>query len=36
VARHAGYERDFVMRLEADVQQFFVLNELAPKKKSRR
>jgi peroxiredoxin len=36
VARHAGYERDFAMRLEADVQQFFALSELAPKKKSRR
>ncbi len=36
VARHAGYERDFVARLEADVQQFFALNEPTPKKKSRR
>ncbi len=36
VARHSGYERDFVSRLESDVQQFFALNELAPKKKSRR
>jgi thiol-disulfide isomerase/thioredoxin len=36
VARHSGYERDFVARLESDVQQFFVFNELTPKKKSRR
>lgn len=36
VARHSGYERDFVPRLEADVQQFFPMNEMTPKKKSRR
>ncbi|MFQ3596991.1 MAG: TlpA disulfide reductase family protein [Chloroherpetonaceae bacterium] len=36
VARHSGYERDFVARLEADVQQFFTLGEITPKKKSRR
>jgi thiol-disulfide isomerase/thioredoxin len=36
VARHSGYERDFVMRLEADVQQFFTTNETPPKKNSRR
>jgi thiol-disulfide isomerase/thioredoxin len=36
VARHSGYERDFVSRLEADVQQFFVMGEMIPKKKSRR
>ncbi len=36
VARQAGYARDFMAQLEANVQQFFVLNELSPKKKSRR
>ncbi len=35
VARHSGYEREFVARLEADVQQFFVTREPVPKKKSR-
>lgn len=35
VARHSGYERDFVSRLEADVQQFFA-TESTTKKKPRR
>lgn len=35
VARHSGYDREFVARLEADVQQFFA-TESTPKKKSRR
>lgn len=36
VARHSGYEPDFVSRLEDDVQQFFTITEARPKKKSRR
>lgn len=36
VARHSGYERDFVSRVEADIQQFFTISETVPKKKFRR